>query len=53
MTLREAERRQRQHETFPRPLRVIPFLLWCKLRGISPSTGNRLQAAGKVKVTYL
>jgi len=59
MTLREAERRQRQRQaslatshrsTIPR---VIPWLEWVKLRGISVSTGERLQRAGRVKVTYL
>jgi hypothetical protein len=33
--------------------RVIPWLEWVKLRGISLSTAERLQRAGKVKVTYL
>jgi hypothetical protein len=33
--------------------RVIPFIEWCKLRGFSLSTGERLARAGKVKVTYL
>jgi hypothetical protein len=33
--------------------RVIPWLEWCKLRGISLSTAERLARAGKVKVTYL
>jgi predicted site-specific integrase-resolvase len=51
MNLREAERRQRQRE---HPiLRVIPFIEWCELRGISPSTGRRLVHTGKVKITQL
>jgi hypothetical protein len=33
--------------------RVIPWLEWVKIRGISVSTGERLARAGKVKVTYL
>jgi hypothetical protein len=33
--------------------RVIPFLEWCRLRGISESTGRRLIRAGKVKITDL
>jgi hypothetical protein len=59
MTLREAERRQRQRnaslETSQRSTvpRVIPFLEWCRLRGISASTGRRLIRAGKVKITDL
>jgi predicted site-specific integrase-resolvase len=35
------------------PLVVFPFLEWCQMRGISPATGRRLIAAGKVKVTQL
>jgi len=57
MNPREAERRERQRQSdlsnrsiIPR---VIPWLQWCKLRGISVSTGERLEDAGKVKVTYL
>jgi hypothetical protein len=68
MTLHEAARRKRQRaaslanpqESAPirsfqgeRSLRVIPFLHWCELCGFSKSTGERLIAAGKVKVTYL
>jgi hypothetical protein len=55
MTLRQSERRQRQREAsqsqpFPS---VIPWLDWVELRGISLSTAERLQRAGKIKVTYL
>jgi hypothetical protein len=58
----EAKRRARlEREATPaaelaksyRVPRVIPWLEWCKLRGISLSTGERLQRTGKVKVTYL
>jgi hypothetical protein len=57
MSVGEAERRQRQRkaslETSHRIPRVIPWLEWIKLRGIALSTAERLQRAGKVKVTYL
>jgi len=33
--------------------RIIPFKDWCRLNGISESTGRRIIAAGKVKVTQL
>jgi predicted site-specific integrase-resolvase len=36
-----------------RPLRVIPFLEWCELRGISRWTAKRLADAGKVKITQM
>jgi hypothetical protein len=50
----EAERRARQRTTaIPGIPRVIPWLQWCELRGISVSTGNRLERDGKVKVTHL
>jgi hypothetical protein len=49
----EAERRQRQRETSHRIPRVIPWLEWVKLRGISLSTAERLEKAGKVKVTRM
>jgi hypothetical protein len=32
---------------------VIPWLEWIELRGIGVSTAERLEKAGKVKVTYL
>ena len=55
MTLRESERRQRQREASQSQsfVRVIPWLAWCELRGISLSTAERLQRAGKIKVTWL
>ena len=49
----EAERRQRQPAIPPRVPRVIPWLEWVKLRGISLSTAERLEKAGKVKVTRM
>jgi hypothetical protein len=53
----EAAPRQQQRkatlETSHRIPRVIPWLEWVKIRGISVSTAERLQRAGKVKVTYL
>jgi hypothetical protein len=36
-----------------RSKRVLSFKDWCALNGISPQTGRRLIAAGKVKVTQL
>jgi predicted site-specific integrase-resolvase len=53
MTLRESERRQRQREASQSSVRVVPWLAWCELRGISLSTAERLQRAGKIKVTWL
>jgi hypothetical protein len=32
---------------------VIPFMEWCRLRGISKQTGVRLVRKGRVKVTQL
>jgi hypothetical protein len=52
MTSREAERQRKASQRSPFP-RVIPWLEWVKLRGISPSTAERLRRAGKVKVTQL
>ena len=49
MTTREKDRRHRQRD----PITVYPFLLWCKMRGISVATGRRLMAAGRVKKTQL
>ena len=48
-------RKRRISQTSPRSTipRVIPWLEWCEMRGISVSTGQRLADAGKVKVTYL
>ena len=62
VTLRRESERQRQLErkasleTSPRfagVVRVIPWLEWCELRGLSLSTAERLMRAGKVKVTFL
>jgi hypothetical protein len=53
--LRELERKAAL-ETSPRfagVIRVIPWLEWCALRGLSLSTAERLMRAGKVKVTFL
>jgi predicted site-specific integrase-resolvase len=36
-----------------RPIVVYPFTEWCQIRGISPATGRRLIADGKVRVTQL
>jgi predicted site-specific integrase-resolvase len=43
-------RQKRRSSAFPR---VIPWLEWVKLRGISLSTAERLEKAGKVKVTRM
>ena len=32
---------------------ITPFLDWCVMRGISPSTGRRLANAGKVRITHM
>jgi len=54
MTLREAERRQRQRESSHRTSqRILSFKDWCILNSISESTGRRLIRAGKVRVTRL
>jgi hypothetical protein len=54
MTLREAERRQRQREESGRTSqRILSFKAWCALNGFSESTGRRIIAAGKVRVTQL
>jgi hypothetical protein len=62
MTSREAEHRQRQREESERQReasqrspfpRVIPWLEWVKLRGISASTAERLKRTGRVKITQL
>jgi predicted DNA-binding transcriptional regulator AlpA len=56
MTLREREvanrRRNFRKQSSPAQAqvehrdRVLPFLLWCKINGISPATGLRLLRAG-------
>jgi predicted site-specific integrase-resolvase len=33
--------------------RVLSFREWCELNNISPDTGRRIIAAGKIKVTQL
>jgi hypothetical protein len=54
VTLREAERRQRQREESHRSSqRILSFKDWCRLNTISQSTGRRIIAAGKVRVTQL
>jgi predicted site-specific integrase-resolvase len=53
MSLREAERRQRQRQASRRSQRILSFRQWCILNGISESTGRRLIRAGKVRVTRL
>ena len=49
MTLREAERRQRQSER-DRALdddRIMSFKVWCEVNDFSESTGRRLRKAGR------
>jgi hypothetical protein len=54
MTVHEAERRQRQRETFRRTSqRILSFKDWCRLNSISEATGRRLIRAGKVRITRL
>jgi hypothetical protein len=55
MSLEHSPGRQRRRAESHRPTipRVIPWLQWLELRGISASTGERLRRAGKVKVTHL
>jgi len=53
MSLREAERRQRQRESHRKSQRILSFTDWCRLNSISESTGRRIIAAGKVRVTQL
>jgi hypothetical protein len=55
MTVREAERRQRQRAESHRnkSQRILSFKQWCQLNGISEATGRRLIRAGKVRVTRL
>jgi hypothetical protein len=56
MTLRQARRQRPRNASLSHhtPIRrVIPFLEWCGLSGISESTGRRLVRAGKVKITDL
>ena len=54
MSLREAERRKRQRkESRRKSQRILSFRDWCRLNSISESTGRRIIAAGKVRVTQL
>jgi hypothetical protein len=54
MTLREAERRQRQRaESHRTSQRILTFKAWIELNGISESTGRRLIKSGKVRITRL
>jgi hypothetical protein len=54
MFFREAGRRNRQRAELPRKSqRILSFKDWCRLNSISESTGRRIIAAGKVRVTQL
>jgi predicted site-specific integrase-resolvase len=54
MTLREAERRQRQRtESHRKSQRILTFKAWCALNSFSEATGRRLIRAGKVRVVRL
>ena len=53
MSLREAERRERRNEFSRKSQRILSFKDWCRLNSISESTGRRIIAAGKVRVTQL
>ena len=54
MSLYEAERRKRQRkESRRKSQRILSFRDWCRLNSISESTGRRIIAAGKVRVTHL
>jgi hypothetical protein len=54
VSLREAERRKRQRkESRRKSQRILSFRDWCRLNSISESTGRRIIAAGKVRVTHL
>jgi hypothetical protein len=54
MSLREVERRARQRQQSHRTSqRILSFKDWCRLNGFSQSTGRRIIAAGKVRVTQL
>jgi predicted site-specific integrase-resolvase len=53
MSLREAERRERRKEFARKSQRILSFKDWCRLNSISESTGRRIIAAGKVRVTQL
>jgi hypothetical protein len=54
MSIGEAERRNGQRTESPRKSqRILSFKDWCRLNSISESTGRRIIAAGKVRVTQL
>jgi predicted site-specific integrase-resolvase len=54
MTLREAERRQRQRKTSSQQSqRILSFRDWCQLNSISEATGRRIIRAGKIRVVQL
>ena len=54
MSLREAERRQRQRkESHRTSQRILTFRQWCQLNSFSEATGRRLIRAGKVRVVRL
>jgi predicted site-specific integrase-resolvase len=43
-----------KHKQLPNPFpQVIPWLDWVKRRGLSLSTAERLERAGKIKVTRM
>ena len=56
-SLKEAARRRREAQaplsSVPGFERVLPFPEWCRLKGISLTSGKRLVRAGKVRVTHL
>jgi hypothetical protein len=50
----EAERRKRQRkESRRKSQKILSFRDWCRLNSISESTGRRIIAAGKIRVTQL
>jgi hypothetical protein len=52
-SLRELERqREAGHPRVP-PITVYKFREWCRMRGISVSTGRRLNAAGRIRFVHL
>jgi hypothetical protein len=54
MSLCEAERRKRQRkESRRKSQKILSFRDWCRLNSISESTGRRIIAAGKIRVTQL
>jgi hypothetical protein len=54
MSLREAERRQRQRkESHRKSQRILSFKDWCRLNNISEATGRRLIRANKIRVIRL